>query len=545
MKRIIDWYLYKASIKSKLLICIGFMQGIVLVFFSIYANSMAMMVIKRVADSEEEVALLTEKYKPAFIVCVLMAIVLVALSLLLAAIISSSPVNRIKKLSRDAKDLANGDLDYIPETDATDEIGDVVNSISHMAVTLHEKVKEATEANSAKTNFLARMSHDIRTPMNAIKGMVEIIKKNSNDTGRVDNCIKKIEISTNHLLTLIDEILDMSKLEGNELELTNDSFDISEVLDDAYGFAIDEGAERDIRVYMDKSEITTTKIIGCELYTKRIFTNIISNAIKFNKDNGSISIDASENVIDKHRVVYTFAIEDSGVGMSKEFEEKAFEPFSEENSGARSEYRGTGLGLSIVKKLVDAMGGKITVESELGIGTTVTFTLPFYIDSDFDAVEEERVDNMAGDIVGSHMLLVEDNELNLEIAKFMLEDKGIIVDTAVNGLEAVKKFDKSIPFTYDLILMDIMMPELDGIEASKRIRDLSRADAKLVPIVALSANTYAEDIKASKDAGMNDHLAKPIDPEKLYDVITKQKKLYDARRIEKPYSQLFTGEDLL
>ncbi len=545
MKNIIDWFLYKASIRSKLLLCIGFMQGVVLVFFALYANSMAMTVIKRVAKTPEEAEMLSEKYHPAFVVCILMAVGLVILSLIIASVISDNPIKRIKKLSRDAKDIASGDLEEIAQTSATDEIGDVVNSISRMAVTLHEKIAEATEANAVKTNFLARMSHDIRTPMNAIRGMVEIIKKNPDDKVRVSNCIKKIEISTNHLLTLIDEILDMSKLEGNSLEITTDSFDITEVLDDAYAFARDEGSERDIRVYLDKSEITVSKIIGCELYTKRIFYNIISNAIKFNKDNGSVSIDASEHIIDKKHIVYTFSIEDSGIGMSKEFETKAFEPFTEENSGVGSEYRGTGLGLSIVKKLVSAMGGKISAESELGEGTTITFSLPFEIDADYDITEEERVDNMTGDIKGSHMLLVEDNELNLEIAKFMLEDKGIIVDTAANGLEAVKRFDKSIPFTYDLILMDIMMPELDGIEASKRIRNLSRADAKIVPIVALSANTYAEDIKASKDAGMNDHLAKPIEVEKLYSVITKQKKLYDARRIEKPYSQLFTGKDLL
>ncbi|MCR5584714.1 MAG: response regulator [Lachnospiraceae bacterium] len=544
MKKIVAWFNYKASLRTKILLSITVIQGVILAFFGFFVFSAQGIIIKKMSDSPEEMTRYLNEFKPTRVSYIVVAIVMLMISVSISDFLISVVIKRLKRLTRQADGVAMGDLDAIPKTEATDEIGVVTNSISVMADNLKEKAAAARAADSTKTDFLARMSHDIRTPMNAIHGMVEIIKKNPEDNRRVRDCIRKIDISSSHLLVLIDEILDMSKLDNGDIEITNESFDIGEVLRQSLEFAVGQAEERDICVFMDSSDLTVTKVVGCELYTRRIFTNLLSNAIKFNKDNGNVTIEVSEEVIDRKRVVYTFSIEDSGIGMSREFVSNAFEPFAQENSGARSDYTGTGLGLAIVKKLVEAMGGRIELKSEIGEGSRFTFSIPFAIDCKTNESEEERAENIGTGIAGSHMLLVEDNELNLEIAKFMLEDRNVVVDTAVNGLEAVQIFEKSAPFTYDLILMDIMMPELDGIEATKRIRNMTRADAKIVPIVALSANTYAEDIRVSREAGMDDHLAKPIDVERLYEVITRLKKLYDAKRIERPYSQLFTGDSL-
>ncbi len=544
MKKIVKWFNYKASLRTKILLGISIMQGLVLTFFIFYVYGIQDLIIGKMADDAAEKERFMEMFLPARVSCIIMGIIMFVLSIIISDFLISVLSKRLKKLAHQADGVAGGDMDSIPKTDATDEIGAVTNSISVMAENLREKAAAAKAADSTKTDFLARMSHDIRTPMNAIHGMVEIIKKNPEDKRRVKDCIRKIDISTSHLLVLIDEILDMSKLDSGDMEITNESFDIGQVLQQSLEFAVGQAEERDISVYMDSSELTVTRVMGCELYTRRIFTNLLSNAIKFNKDNGSVTIDVSENIIDRKRIVYTFSIEDSGIGMSREFVSNAFEPFSQENSGARSNFSGTGLGLAIVKKLVIAMGGRIELKSEIGEGSRFTFSLPYTVDSNVDESKEERAARIGGGVNGSRMLLVEDNELNLEIAKFMLEDKNITVDTAKNGIEAVQIFEKSAPFTYDLILMDIMMPEMDGIEATKKIRNMVRADAKIIPIVALSANTYAEDIKISRDAGMDDHLSKPIDVERLYEVITRLKGLYDAKRIERPYSQLFTSDAL-
>ncbi len=544
MKKAVAWFNYKASLRAKIHISIAVMQGVVLTFFAFYVYSTQNLIIERFAGSPEEKAAYLKEFMPTRVSCFILAGVLFLLSVVIADFLVSVVIKRLNKLAHQAEGVASGDMDTIPKTNATDEIGEVTNSISVMAEELKKRAAAARAADNTKTDFLTRMSHDIRTPMNAIHGMAEIIKKNPEDLRRVKDCIRKIDISTSHLLVLIDEILDMSKLDSGHIDITSESFDIREVLRESMEYAIGQAEERDISVFMDSSDITVTNVVGCELYTKRILTSLLSNAIKFNKDNGSVTVEVNENVVDKKRVIFTFNVEDSGIGMSREFILNAFEPFSQESVGARSDFKGTGLGLAIVKKLLEAMGGRIEIQSELGEGSRFTFTLPFLIDGHIGNEENARATIVGTGIAGSHMLLVEDNALNLEIAKFMLEDKEVIVDTAVNGAEAVKMFEKSAPFTYDLILMDIMMPEMDGIEATKRIRGMMRTDAKMIPIVALSANTYAEDIRTSREAGMNDHLSKPIDIEKLYETITRLKDLYDAKRIERPYSQLFTGDEL-
>ncbi len=546
MKKFVTWFHERASIKTKILLCLVVFLGIGYGFLGIYAYSIGKEMVSYAQECPpEELGDLMNRYRPAYVSCLFVAVVLFIGAIVLGNILVNVLSKRINLLTRQAEAVSNDDLEGIPKTDATDEIGVVTNAISVMTEKLKEKAIEASDANTAKTDFLSRMSHDIRTPMNAIRGMVEIIKKNPDDKPRVDDCIRKIDISTNHLLVLIDEILDMSKLENGEFTLTNDAFDMEELINDCYGIAYGQAAERDIKMQLNMAQLPNKRVFGCELYTRRVITNILNNAIKFNKDQGEVTMEVYEKKSDSQRVTFEFIVSDTGIGMKEDFLAKIFEPFVQgDEGGARSSYTGTGLGLSVVKKIIDMMGGKIHVESEVGVGSTVTFSITYVIDAEKASDDEIRAGNIREGIENSRMLLVEDNELNMEIAKYMLENWGVKVDTAENGKIAVDKFDDSAPFTYDLILMDVRMPEMDGIEATKVIRSLSRQDSKLVPIVALSANTYVEDIKAVKSAGMNDHLAKPIDIDRLYEVITKQKKLYDSKRIGRPYSQLFTGEDL-
>lgn len=545
MKKFFLWFHNTASLKAKIMISEGVFLAIGYGFLGFYAYSLGKEIVSMAADnpgmSETE---LLSRFTPAFVSCIIVAVVLFVGATIICYLLTDLLTKRIRVLTRQAEAMSNDELSGIPRTEATDEIGVVTNTISIMAERLKEKVIEARDANMAKTDFLSRMSHDIRTPMNAIRGMVEIIKKNPDDRSRVDDCIKKIDISTSYLLVLIDEILDMSKLENGKFEFTNDRFDIVEIINDCYNMAYAQAGEKDISMYLNMDTLPHSKVIGCELYTRRVLTNVLNNAIKFNKDLGEVTMDVYETKSDPQHVTFEFVIVDTGVGMKQEFIEKIFDPFVQADNGARSTYSGTGLGLSVVKKILEMMDGKIAIESEVGVGSKVTFSMPFVIDTEMETEEEIRADSIREGIEGSKMLLVEDNELNMEIAKYMLENWGVEVDTAENGRIAVDKFGDSQPFTYDLILMDVRMPEMDGIEATRTIRKLARQDAKLVPIVALSANTYVEDIKAVKEAGMNDHLAKPIDVDRLFDVITKQKKLYDSKRIGHPYSQLYTGNDL-
>ncbi|MCQ2537044.1 MAG: ATP-binding protein [Lachnospiraceae bacterium] len=545
MRKLLKWFNEGASLKTKILIVEAVFLLVGYGFLGTYAFSLS----KKVAEyamtcSPEELEHISEYFTPAYVSCYVIAVVLFALTMALAFSLTGGLSGRIKLLTRQAEAVANDDLAGIPKTDATDEIGIVTNMISEMTERLKNKINEAIEANSAKTDFLSRMSHDIRTPMNAIRGMVEIIKKNPDDKARIDDCITKIDVSTSHLLVLIDEILDMSKLENGEFELTKDAFNMEDVVRDCYTLASGQAAERDITINLSMDPLSNANIIGCELYTRRVITNILNNAIKFNKEQGQVTMEVYEKQVESQYVTFEFIVTDTGVGISKDLITKVFDPFVQADNGARSHYTGTGLGLSVVKKILEMMGGKINIESEVGVGSVVTFSMNFLIDPEKKGDDELRIGSIHEGIEGARMLLVEDNELNMEIAKYILENWGVVVDTAENGKIALDKFGDSAPFTYDLVLMDIRMPEMDGIEATKAIRNLTRLDARLVPIVALSANTYVEDIKAVKDAGMNDHLAKPIDVDRLYEVITKQKKLYDSKRIGHPDSQLFTGDYL-
>ena len=382
--------------------------------------------------------------------------------------------------------------------------------------------EEADSENRAKTEFMNRMSHDIRTPINGIMGMVDIIRKNRDDRGKVDDSLDKIQLSTRHLLELVSDVLDMSKLEAGMFEIHEDVFDMNELMDEVAALVDAQLVESSITHCKHRSNIQHTALKGSSLQLRRIMVNLLSNAIKYNKPNGTIDTYAEELSCDGTTVWYEFKIVDTGIGMSEEFiKEQLFKPFTQEKNDARTLYRGTGLGMSIVKALLDKMGGSIEVESQLGEGSTFTFRLPFKVDE--NAIETKKEEQSSGEqkLEGKQILLVEDNEINMEIAEFYLKELGIVVDKAWNGKEAIDKFEESAPGTYDLILMDIMMPVMGGREAARRIRTLERPDAETVRIYAMTAQVSSESVHKCLASGMNGHIAKPIDESKLREILTR------------------------
>lgn len=381
--------------------------------------------------------------------------------------------------------------------------------------------EEADAENKAKTEFMNRMSHDIRTPINGIMGMVDIIRKNHNDWEKVDDSLEKIRLSTKHLLELVSDVLDMSKLEAGMFEIEEDAFDMSELMDEVAALVDAQLIESGITHHRYRKNIQHTALCGSSLQLRRIMLNLLSNAIKYNKPNGSIDTYAEELSCDGTTVWYEFKLVDTGIGMSEEFvREHLFQPFTQEKNDARTLYKGTGLGMSIVKALLEKMGGCIDVESVLGEGSTFTFRLPFKV-NDVLAQKEERNESSEKLLAGMHFLLAEDNEINMEIAEFYLTDLGATVSKAWNGKEALELFEASEPGSYDVILMDVMMPEMDGHEAAHRIRALKRPDAQTVRIVAMTAQTSEDSIHKCLDAGMDGHIAKPIDKEKILSVLHK------------------------
>ena len=382
--------------------------------------------------------------------------------------------------------------------------------------------EEADSENRAKTEFMNRMSHDIRTPINGIMGMVDIIRKNRDDWGKVDDSLDKIQLSTRHLLELVSDVLDMSKLEAGMFEIHEDVFDMNELMDEVAALVDAQLVESSITHCKHRSNIQHTALKGSSLQLRRIMVNLLSNAIKYNKPNGTIDTYAEELSCDGTTVWYEFKIVDTGIGMSEEFiKEQLFKPFTQEKNDARTLYRGTGLGMSIVKALLDKKGGSIEVESQLGEGSTFTFRLPFKVDE--NAIETKKEEQSSGEqkLEGKQILLVEDNEINMEIAEFYLKELGIGVDKAWNGQEAIDKFEESAPGTYDLILMDIMMPVMGGREAARRIRTLERPDAETVRIYAMTAQVSSESVHKCLASGMNGHIAKPIDESKLREILTR------------------------
>ena len=381
---------------------------------------------------------------------------------------------------------------------------------------LKDKANQAEIANRSKTDFLQRMSHDIRTPINGIRGMLEIAQRYADDLDKQAECREKIRESSDILLELVNEVLDMNKLDSNDVVLEHIPFSIKDIAKEVYLLIENQASERNIEI-ISNTQVEHKQLLGSPAHVKRLFTNILSNAVKYNKDNGKIFFECKEDPSG----IFTFTCRDTGIGMSEEFLEHIYEPFTQENSSSRTKYPGTGLGMSIAKKLVDKMNGTITIETEKGVGTTFTVVLPFEID--VDSTNKNVVSNDDEEeysIEGLHILLAEDNDLNMEIAEFLLKEKGAIVDCAWDGQEAVDVFEKSSLNEYDVILMDVMMPVMDGHEATRRIRQMDRKDSN-VPIIAMTANAFVEDKLKAKEVGMDEHIAKPLDTKLLVKTITK------------------------
>lgn len=379
---------------------------------------------------------------------------------------------------------------------------------------LLKAAKKAEAANVAKTEFLQRMSHDIRTPINGIIGMVEVGDHYSDDIEKQADCRAKIKDASKTLLELVNEVLDMSKLESGEIVLEEVGFNIDKLSDETIGIVEELAKERNIQIVKEKN-ITHPYLMGSPIHVKRVLMNVLSNAIKYNRDNGFIYVSYKElEAKEPFHVIVEFICRDTGIGMSKKFQNRIFEPFAQEHIGSRSKYVGTGLGMPIAKSLVEKMGGTIEFTSQEGVGSQFVMRIPFKIDQEHK--NERAKESVSVSIEGLHVLLVEDNELNMEIARFIIENEGVRVTCATNGKEAVDIY-KNAPESFDIILMDIMMPEMDGLQATQVIRSFDHD----IPIVAMTANAFAEDKIKAKKAGMNAHVSKPLDKDKLIQVISR------------------------
>ena len=386
--------------------------------------------------------------------------------------------------------------------------------------TLKAAALKAESANLAKTEFLQRMSHDIRTPINGIRGMVEIGDRCPEDMARQADCRKKIWEASTLLLELVNEVLDMGKLESGEVVLESVPFDLPELMHEITDVLEKQAAERGIVLHREYGKLPHPRLVGSPLHVKRLLMNVLSNAIKYNREKGRVMLDCFELSCTGDKVQICFVCADTGIGMSEEFQKRMFEPFAQENAGARSVYGGTGLGMSITKSLVDKMGGTIGVESQQGVGTTYTITLPFAVDNAATAEPEQQQTDLTV-LQGRRLLLAEDNALNMEIVEFLLNEVGIKVTRAADGQQAVEAFAASPVGGFDAILMDVMMPVRDGHEATRAIRAMDRPDAKTIPIFAMTANAFTEDRRKALESGMNEHLPKPIDPDTLYRLLVK------------------------
>jgi len=386
---------------------------------------------------------------------------------------------------------------------------------------LEEALEAAKAANIAKTMFLSRMSHDIRTPLNGIIGLLEISEKHADDRELIDANRQKEKVAANHLLALISDVLELTKLDDENVRLTHEAFDLMALVDDVMTIiqlkAKESGITIDMLDFAD--QMAVRYVFGSPLHVRQILLNILGNAVKYNKPNGKIVYKTSLVDCTPSTVTYKIVISDTGIGMGPEFIKHIFEPFSQERADARSIYQGTGLGMSICKSLVEKMGGSISVQSRIGEGSTFEVIIPFSIATKDDLPTRTKVENI--EIKGTKVLLVEDNELNMEIAETILNDAGAVVTKAPNGWDAVNLFSKTEPGTFDVILMDLMMPMMDGFEATKVIRTYNRADAKTIPIIAMTANAFAEDAQKCFEIGMNEHVGKPINVQDLMEKIAR------------------------
>lgn len=380
---------------------------------------------------------------------------------------------------------------------------------------LISQVAEAKKDAALKTRFLSNMSHDIRTPLNGIMGMINLANRYPDNQEMQQKCRDKVMESSKYLLSLVNNILEMNKLESGGYDDREITFDLAELLNrvNRDGQIQAQNKEISYETDWDKSELKHMHLSGNPVYLSRLLSVVSENAVKFTNPGGCIQVWCIEKSFDGCKVLYEFGCSDNGIGMSESFVEHAFEMFSQENQTSRTQYEGSGLGLAIAKKIAEHLGGKIELKSRQGIGTTVIITVPFKVDVSDKTVEKQECEEVS--LEGLRALVVEDNELNTEIVKFMLEEHGVIAECAADGLEAVKKFEESEQGYYDVIFMDIMMPNMNGWDATRKIRSMQRPDAETIPIIAMSANSFAEDIINSRISGMNRHIAKPLDAVKL------------------------------
>ena len=378
------------------------------------------------------------------------------------------------------------------------------------------------KANKSKSDFLSRMSHDMRTPLNGIIGLMDICMKHPEDRTLVDSSRLKARVAADHLLSLINDTLELSKLENEEVKLAKEDFYLPELLHEVETIAQMRADEEciTIRFMDDHYSIPYPNLIGSSLHVKQIFLNLITNSIKYNHKNGSVDCYLKEEKESDERVLVDVTIKDTGIGMSEDFLKNIFQPFVQADQGARSQYKGTGLGMAIVKELLERMDGTIQIDSVENQGTTIHVVIPFEI-AEEPAVVQEMSELPKGNLSGCRILLAEDNELNREIAAFLLKDEGISVTEAEDGQQAVECFLKMPEGYYDAVLMDIMMPVMDGYQAARAIRGSGKKDAEMIPIIAITANAFAEDKRKTMEAGMDAHLSKPLNVKELMDTIRK------------------------
>lgn len=399
------------------------------------------------------------------------------------------------------------------------DITDTMVAKNKQEQSIMELLEKVRRANSAKSEFLSHMSHDLRTPINGILGTLAMMEKSQNDPERQRDCRKKIRVSTEHLLSLVNDVLQVSKQQSGRPAQVEEPFDLHDILDNSIALLSAKAEEREVQLVLQEADLQHSRLIGNPLHVQQILMNIIDNALKYNRPHGSVFIRAKELSCQDGTASYRFVIEDTGIGIREEFIKHIFEPFTQENQGARTHYNGVGLGMSIVKELVDQMKGHIEIDSRIGEGSVFQITLPMQIDETHSPRSADEELALRDDIAGMRVLLVEDNEINCETMEFMLTEAGAEVVTANDGKAAVDAFTAAEPGTFDCVLMDLMMPVMSGYEATRVIRSLNRPDAKEVPIIALSANAFEEDVALAKDAGMNEHLAKPVDIRKMFKVM--------------------------
>ena len=385
---------------------------------------------------------------------------------------------------------------------------------------------KAEEASQAKTEFLSNMSHDIRTPINGIMGMLDIAEANFDDQARVKDCLVKMRGAASHLLSLINDVLDMAKVESGTMQMLDADFDLRELLNSCCGIIEGQLNDRDVTLTKQIGPFWHPRLRGSELHIRQVLLNILSNAVKYTPDSGTINFYARETLFEEGLVHLRIEIADTGIGMSEEFLQHIFEPFTQEQQTSRTTYKGTGLGMAITKKLVDQMHGSLDVESTPGKGSTFTVRLSLPLaETAYDTPEEEP----PADLHGLHLLMAEDNELNREIAVTLLEEQGAAITTAENGREAVELFQNAPQGTFDAVLMDVMMPEMNGLEATRAIRAFEHCPPESgIPIIAMTANVFADDVKACLEAGMNSHVGKPLDMQVLAAEICRQIRRHTA-----------------